>query len=152
VEHDDGKIADLREPRCDKNDGKFGCVTLMVSPSPPRPELDARWELPATSPPVLSVTTAMTGLTADDRVVLSVRRTLPGGRWARIYGAAWTPNAAGELTQKLKLPVATRGHAICVIARAVSAGVKLEPTSGHGQCPRRSAGMSSVQLYRPPRT
>ena len=151
-ERDKGRVEDLREPRCDKGDGKFGCVTLMVSPTSARPELDARWELPATAPPVLSVTTAMTGLTVDDRVVLSVRRILPSGRWARIYGTAWTPNAAGELTQKLKLPVATRGRVICVIARAVPAGVKLDSTRASGQCPRRSAGMTSIQLYGPPRT
>ncbi len=150
IQHDDGKIKDLREPRCDKTDGKFGCVTLMVAPSPPRPELDARWKLPATSPPVLSVTTAMTGLTADDRVVLSVRRLLPNRRWARVYGASWTPNAAGELKQELTLPVATRGRPICVIARAVPAGVKLDPA--RGQCGRRANGSTSVQLYGPPRT
>ena len=91
-EHDDGRIEVLREPRCDKSDGKFGCVTLMVSPSPPRPELDARWELPATSPPVLA------GDDGDDRPdrrrprrALRPAAALPSGRWARIYGAAWTP-------------------------------------------------------------
>ena len=83
-------------------------------------------------------------------VVLSVRRLLPNGRWARIYGAAWTPSAAGELKRELTLPVSTRGRPICVIARAVPAGVELDPA--RGQCGRRSNGMSSVQLYRPPRT
>ena len=151
LQKDNGKVADLREPRCDKNEGKFGCVTLMVSPSAPRPALDARWELPATSPPVLSVTAAMSGLTADDRVVLSVRRLLANGRWTRIYGAAWAPDAAGELKQKLSLPVATRNRPICVLVRAVPADRPLERSSGRGPCQRRAYGMSSIQLYRPPR-
>jgi hypothetical protein len=152
LQEDNGKVADLREPRCDKSEGKFGCVTLMVSPSAPRPALDARWELPASSPPVLSVTAAMHGLTADDRVVLSVRRLLADGRWTRIYGAAWAPDAAGELAQTLRLVVATRNHPVCVILRAVPASRPLERSSGRGSCQRRAYGMSSVQLYRPPRS
>ena len=97
---------------------------------------------------MLSVTTAMTGLAADDRVVLSVRRLLPNGRWARMYGAAWTPNAAGELTQMLTLPVATRGRPICVIARAVPAGVKLDLDQRPRPVPAALAGMTSVQALR----
>ena len=52
LQPDAGK-SQLTEPRCDKNAGGFGCVTLMIPPGARRPELDAHWEMPPSSPPVL---------------------------------------------------------------------------------------------------
>jgi hypothetical protein len=143
---------DLKQPRCDKNLERFGCVSLMIPPAARRPELDARWELPATSPPVLTVTAAMGDLTVDDRVVLSVRRVLPGGRWSRIYGASWAPDAAGEVSERISLPIAARGRPVCVIMRTLEASVEPrgERADGYGPCNRRSRGMS-VELHGPPR-
>jgi hypothetical protein len=152
LEPDDTTNRDLKEPRCDKNSGDFGCVTLMIAPGARRPELDARWALPPSSPPVLAVTARMDNLTVDDRVLLSVRRALGRKRWSRIYGASWAPNAAGEVSQKLRIPVAARRRPVCVIMRTLKASVepRKEVPEAYGPCTPRSQGMA-VQLYRPPR-
>jgi hypothetical protein len=143
----------LREPRCDKNSTEFGCVTLMLPPGPRRPALDARWETPASSPPMLAVTARMDELAVDDRVVLSVRRELGKGKWARVYGASWAPNAAGVVDEKLSIPVTTRRLPLCVIMRTLKGSVEplRESAEAYGPCHPRSQGMA-VQLYAPPHT
>jgi hypothetical protein len=152
VKRDEGKVKNLKEPRCDKNGNDVGCLTLMVPPGARRPELDARWKLPTSSPPVLAVTARMGDLTIDDRVVLSVRRRASKDGFSRIYGASWAPSAAGEVNQTIEIPVATRGRAICVIMRTIEASVEpsQESAARYGPCSARSRGMS-VQLYGPPR-
>jgi hypothetical protein len=143
---------DLREPRCDKNTTEFGCVTLMIPPGARRPELDARWEYPASSPPMLTITARMGDLAVDDRVLLSVRRELEERKWARVYGASWAPNSGGEVSEKLSIPVSTRRRPVCVIMRTLKGAVqpRRESTEAYGPCHPRSQGMA-VQLYAPPR-
>jgi hypothetical protein len=142
-----------REPRCDENDREFGCTTIMIVPTERRPELDAHWELPAGSPPVLDITARMGDLTMDDRVLLSVRRVLPAHNagLSRIYGASWAPNAGGEVSAKISIPIATHRRAICVIMRSLEASVQPrgELPDGFGPCGARSQGLA-VQLYAPP--
>lgn len=146
-------LAGLRTARCDKNGGNFACVTLMIAPSSRRPELDVRWKLPASNPPVLAVTARMGDLSIDDRVLLSVIRMRGEERGGRIYGASWAPNALGEVDQKLEVPVAPKRQKLCVVLRTLRGSVLEHPEAPErsGPCkPPRSRGQS-VQLYGPPR-
>lgn len=145
-------IRGLRTARCDKNDGNFACVTLMVPPASRRPELDVRWKLPASTPPVLAITARMGDLSIDDRVQLSIRRVRGGRARGRIYGASWAPSAAGEVNQELEVPIAPKRQKLCVIMRTLRASVLPYPEGPerYGPCGMRSQGMA-VQLYGPPR-
>lgn len=141
----------LATESCDRETSNIGCESLMVPPTARRPRLAAHWKLPAGRPPVLAVTARMADLSADDRVLLSVRRLRDNRLSGRVYGASWAPGGNGAVEEQVDVPAATRGQRVCVVMRSTRGGTRAasEASERVGPCQPRSRGMA-VQLGPPP--
>jgi hypothetical protein len=130
--------------RCDRTKQKFSCMSLIVPPAVRRPQLAAYWKLPLSRPPVLKVSARMTGLSADDRLLLSVRRVREHTLGGRIYAASWAPSPIGAVSEEIELSVAPSRHPVCVLLRTREAGLNAGPEKdqGFGPCRPRSRGVS----------
>jgi membrane-bound metal-dependent hydrolase YbcI (DUF457 family) len=128
------------EPRCDQATRTFGCVTISTPGESRRPSLSASWKGPRT----IGIDARMSGLSKDDRVVLSVRRWTGKAFGRRLYAATWAPDPLGQVEQGLEVAALPKGDPICVIMRAVrgESGGTSERRLRRGPCTPRSRGTS----------
>jgi hypothetical protein len=112
--------------------------------------LRATWK-PGTG--IIDVAARMTELSADDRVLLSVRRREGKTFRRRLYGASWAPDALGVVDESLQIEADPRGGSVCVIMRLLRGTYARgsESLLRRGPCTARSRG-TAVFLGTPERT
>lgn len=136
-------------PACDVAKRTFGCVSLATPFESRRPRIHASWKAGAR---LIDIRARMTGLAADDRVVLTVRRKR-GKEWGRrLYAASWAPDSLGVVEESLQLEADPSGGSICVIMRALRGthARGSEERLRRGPCKVRSRG-TAVFLGTPER-
>ncbi len=121
------------------------CVTVPVTRSSKAPGLEAQWADTKVDQLALHVT-ANSG--AGKRVAVVVKRKKNSKGFYRFYRAILTPDAAGNLDTKFKVPVAAGTRRICVSAMYLTRDTK-PMVRCQGSLGDFKARQAVVQLTRP---